>query len=43
MTKWQLATYYVDVASMIGGCNPSKIWNDKDKKTGKTAWDELEV
>ena len=40
MTAWELATHSADI-SAFGGPYPSEVWTKKDKKTGKTAWDEL--
>ncbi len=43
MTHWELAVYY---ASIEGGgftlnVDPSLLWTRKDKKSGMSAWDQL--
>jgi len=43
MASWDLATYYVDVSPGFSAPNPSAVWTNKDKKTGKTGWDELKA
>ncbi len=40
MTKWELTMLCVDVTH-ISYPDPKKIWADKDKKTGKSTWDDL--
>ena len=40
MTKWELSTYYKRIEFRDGAhvySDPSLIWTDKDKKTGKTS------
>lgn len=39
MQKWELYVYSCGVG--FGG-NTADIWSKKDKKTGKTQWNELE-
>jgi hypothetical protein len=46
MTKWELSSYYKSIRAIDGsyvGSDPSVIWTNKDKKTGKTSWDELKA
>jgi hypothetical protein len=40
MVKWELTAKYVDIG-IYGGSNPSKLWSEKNKSTGLTAWDDL--
>lgn len=40
MTKWELASY-VAHGGMIGPIDISSLYTNKDKKTGKTAWNDL--
>ena len=42
MVKWDLRTEYVKIGT-FGGCDPSKIWNVKDKSSGLSAWDGLKT
>ena len=45
MQKWELTTKLVDISKVaIGGPRPelSKLWTEKNKKTGKTEWDVLQ-
>ncbi len=41
MTQWELNTYHVNIGMSTFNPTPSFVWTEKNKKTGKTAWDDL--
>jgi hypothetical protein len=45
MKKWELTSRYSPYLKRMddSSIDPTVIWEEKDKKTGKTVWDELQA